>query len=278
MCGEMLEEIILLIDEFSGLYLDEEYNGLCVSLARRLSETEGFSFGRDGPEVWACAIIFAVGQLNFLFEGLWDPYVDRDMLCGRFSASRTKINAKARDIRRLLELKLGDGEFSTEFVLSLDIPESDEDLKRIRIFNEVKCQISRRPESEESLDNTELLELIGRVRRGEEECLDELYLLLRKTYFIRPFLGKMVINLHSDDGTFQIPVYTSVDECRSLMDEFEDLEYGLWPLVNVLNFIKNRNFRGVVINPNVEGFILTEEMIASVYPNPDRFNYMNIFF
>lgn len=274
----MYDEIILLIDEFSDLYLDGEYKNLCVRLARRLCKTEGFSFGRDGPEVWACAIIFAVGQLNFLFEGLWDPYVDRDMLCGCFSASRVKINAKARDIRRLLELKLGDEEFSTGFVSSLKIPESDEDLKRIRIFNEVRPLISGRPESMEDLDNSELLDLIGRIRRGEEECLDELYPLLRKAYFIRPYLGNMVINLRSDDGTFQIPVYTSVEECRSLKNEFEDLEYGLWPLINVLGSIGNRNFRGVIINPNVEGFVLSEEMIARVYPDRNKFDYLNIFF
>ena len=275
---DMFDEIILMIEEFSARYLDEEYMNLSVKLAHRLVETDGFSFGRDGPEVWACAIIFAVGQLNFLFEGRWDPYVDRDRLCGYFSATRIKINSRAKEIRRLLKLKLGDEEFSTEFVSSLGIPESDDDLKRIRGFDEIRFKIADRPENKESLDNSELLDLIGKIRRGEEEKMDELYLLLRKTYFIRPHKGIMNIALETADGRFKIPIYTDVEECRNLMNDFDGLELKLWPFLNALYYIDNENFDGVIINPDVEGFVLTGEMIRKVYPDPESFDYWYIFF
>ena len=56
-------------------------------------------------------------------------------------------------------MKLGDEEFTTDLISTLDIPESDEDLKRIRTFKEVKSQITNRPDTPEDVDNTELIEL-----------------------------------------------------------------------------------------------------------------------
>lgn len=44
--------------------------------------------------------------------------------------------------------------------MSLNIPQSDVDLKRIRIFNEVKYDISKRPESADAMDNGEVEDLM----------------------------------------------------------------------------------------------------------------------
>ena len=280
MCDEVHERIVEMIGEFSEEYLDGEYKELGIKLADRLAQTEGISFKDDTAENWACAIIFAVGQLNFLFERISDPYVTRDGLCHHFSASRTRITNKAKDIRRRLELKLGNEEFSTEFVLSLGIPEDDVDLKRIRIFNEVKSQISDRPKDEESLDNTQILDLISKIRHGEnpDENLDELLMILRSAYFIRPFSSYQGLFVDAGNGKYQIPAFTSVEECRYMMNDFEDVRLKLWPFLNALSPVDRRNFEGVIINPNCEGFIITPEMIRRVYPNPEHFDYWEIFF
>ena len=137
---EKQEELKRMISEFSDEYLNNEYKSLNLKLLNKLIENN-VSFNRGRVENWACGIIFAIGQLNFLFERSIMPYVSHNRVCGYFETRKETAWIKSRDIRRLLNLKLGDEELSTEFTLSLNIPKSDEDLKRIRTFEEVKFQI-----------------------------------------------------------------------------------------------------------------------------------------
>lgn len=273
------EEIIQMIGEFCDECLDDEFKDLSVRLAYRLADTEGVSFDSDKAENWACGIIYAVGQLNFLFERVFEPYIDRDELCYYFSTKRTKINNKARDIRRLLDLKLGNEEFSTEFVLSLRIPESDEDLKRIRQFDEVKFQINRRPDGMENLNNEELEAAINRIRFGDgwQDDMDELYRMLRKAYFIYPQAVNGNLVIAAEGSKYRVPVFTGMDKCRSIRNEF-GFKLKLWPFVNILYLIRSEDFDGVVVNPDGDEFLITRDMISRVYPNPDKFDYWQIFF
>lgn len=180
MDAQRQEQLIEMVSQFSDEYLDEEYKTLCIKLANKLMDNENISINRGKTENWACAIIYTIGQLNFLFEYPTRPYVDPDSLCAYFKSKRQTIVLKARDVRRALNLKLGDEEFSTEFVLSLNIPESDDDLKRIRQLDEIKFLISKKaPKDIGDLDNNELLELIRYNSRDEK-----LYFLLRQSYFI----------------------------------------------------------------------------------------------
>lgn len=270
-----LTQILEMIEEFSDKYLDVEFKALNVKLAGELGDCDKISFDDDKPEVWAAGIIFAIGQLNFLFEDLYAPYISRNNLCGYFKISRMKMNNKARDIRRLLNLKLGDKNFSTEFISTLKIPKSDVDLKRIRTFDEVKREISRRPKNVDDLNNSELQELIDRAIEGDEDCLDDMFLLLRKTFFIRLYSDNKSLQLGLGDGKFMIPVFTNKDKCKFI---FDNVQLDFWPFINVIDIMGNKNFKGVVINPKTDDFLITKEMMVKVYPNRDKYNYWNIFF
>ena len=263
----MIGGIIDMIWEFCDEHLDEEFKSLSIKLAHALADRDDILFRDD--ETWACGIICAIAQLNFRFEGLYSPYVTHDDLCGYFNVSRLKMNNKARDIRRLLNLKLGDEEFSTRFVLSLNIPQSDVDLKRIRIFNEVKYDISKRPESADAMDNGEVEDLMA------EGSLNDLFLLLRKTYFLRPYYGSFNVTIGGEDNKFKIPLFTSKERAEGVADEFI---LSVWPLVNVMDYMSNDNFEGVIINPQRDDFALTPDMIREVYPEPDKYDYSKIFF
>ncbi len=282
MCNETLKEIIQMISEFSDEYLNEEYKDLCVKLAKKLADTKDFSFNKDKPEIWACGIIYVICQLNFTFEGLYDPYVSRNMVCGYFSATRVKINNKSRDIRRLLNLKLGNKDFSNEFILSLNIEDNDVDLKRIRIFDEVKFQISQRPDDINSLDNSKLLELLNKARHAEnkQDYLKEIFLLLRSAFFVRAYSWNMELTLGMEEGSFFIPLFTSKEECDIIKNKVDAFNTTLWPFINILDYMGNKNFAGIVINPDInhQGFLLTNDMIEHVYPHPNKYNYYNIFF
>ncbi len=191
-------QLIEMIGEFSDIYLDEEFKYLNVKLAIRIIEGDEFSIRRGKLENWACAIILAVGQLNFLFDIQLKPFVTQDMLCNYFKVKRQSATIRARDIRRALNLKLGDEEFSTEFVLSMNIPESDEDLKRIRQLDEVKFLISQDyPEDVDAVDNTELVDLIRNDPENHERlfcfCAQHISLPLHQDIIISGLMTVMEI-------------------------------------------------------------------------------------
>ena len=89
--GEAIDQIIEMISEFSDKFLDEEYKALIIKLAERLESRDDFSLNRGKPENWACAIIFAIGQMNFLFEPSFEPFVYNETLCAYFGASKQNM-------------------------------------------------------------------------------------------------------------------------------------------------------------------------------------------
>lgn len=273
MTAERQEKLIEMVKGFSDEYLDDEYKDLNIRLALKLFESDA-SVQRGRLENWACAIILTVGQLNFLFDHQTTPYVTQDFLCSYFGSKRQTITIKARDIRRSLNLKLGDEEFSTDFVLMMNIPESDVDLKRIRQLDEVKFLVSQKPPSDVwDVENTQLTDLIH-----DNQINDKFYSLLRSAYFICFYSGHLMLLVNEDDGKFKIPLFTSMDECNIIMGAFKDVEPKTWPLVNVLTYLGNDRFNGVILNPDVDDFIVTDEMIDRVYANHENIDYWQIFY
>lgn len=275
MCKDM---VIEWISEFSDKYLDEELKNLNIKLAHKLSGK--VSFSTDSAEIWAGGIIYVVGQLNFLFDYEIKHYIDRDFIPYYFSTDQRKISLKARDIRRLLKLKLGDEEFSTEAVLSLNIPESDNDLKRIRLLSEVKRQIlPRRPVDEDFLRNRELERLFDRIsnEKDGEKYFDEIYPILRWVYLIT-LKGEEDELVQNEGDGFKFLFFTSMKKCSTVLDEHEDLKPELWAFFNIKYYVNNEDFRGIIINPGSDDVMLTKEMLANVYPYPEKIDYTRMYY
>ena len=83
--------------------------------------------------------------------------------------------------------------------------------------------------------------------------------------------------IFDEDRKFKIPLFTSLDVCNAVIDGFEDIEPKIWPLVNIISYIGSENFDGVVINPDVDNFSLSKEMIDEIYLNHEQIDYWHIF-
>lgn len=278
MDGEKKKQLIKMLSEFCDECLNDEFKMLNIRMVEKLSQRDDFTIGRNKIESWACAIALAVGQMNFLFDTSFDPFMTQDDLCWYFGVSRQNATLKSRDIRRLLELRLGDEEFSTEFVLSLDIPESDEDLKRIRLLNEIKPLIaSKRPDDVEDIENSELLRCFQEFYIDPEN--DEVLIkVLRKTFFVQLTSYGQSLKQVLDLNRFRIPLFTSTYECRNLRNDFGDVKFRPWPFSNVIEYLDNSNFDGVIVNPESDGFLITRNMIEKVFKNHENIDYWTIFF
>ncbi|MBQ8017109.1 MAG: hypothetical protein IJ258_03280 [Methanobrevibacter sp.] len=275
---EKQRQLVEMLTEFCDDCLNEEFKTLNIRMVEKLSQRDDFSIGRDKTESWACAIALAVGQLNFLFDRSFDPFMTQDMLCHYFGVSRANATLKSRDIRRLLELRLGDEEFSTEFVLSMDIPKSDEDLKRIRLLNEVRPLIaSKRPDDVNDLKNDELIRLFLEFYQDFHND-EELIKLLRKTFFVNIKSQNQSLIQSLGLNKFRVPLFTSTDECRNFMNDFKDVELFTWPFCNVINYLDNPDFDGVIINPESDGFLISRDMIEKIFKNHENIDYWSIFY
>lgn len=87
---------------------------LAERLTQKLGRKRNVPFITGKPEIWAAAIIHALGSINFLFDKSFEPYVSVDELNDFFGTKKSTTGNKSKLIRDLLKLSHWDKEFSTK--------------------------------------------------------------------------------------------------------------------------------------------------------------------
>jgi hypothetical protein len=96
--------VVKLTDAFCRQHLNDEYAALCRWLAAALARKRPSPLLRGQLEIWACAIVYALGTVNFLFDRTQTPYLSAEELCGLFGISKSSGANKARQIREMLHM------------------------------------------------------------------------------------------------------------------------------------------------------------------------------
>ena len=96
--------VVKLTDAFCKQYLNDEYAALCRSLAAALARKRPSPLARGQLEIWACAIVYALGTVNFLFDRSQTPYLSAEELCSLFGIKNSSGANKARQIRDMLHM------------------------------------------------------------------------------------------------------------------------------------------------------------------------------
>jgi hypothetical protein len=96
--------IVNLTDAVCNQYLNSEYRELSRRLAATLARKRPSPIIRGKPEIWACAIIYALGTVNFLFDKSQTPHMRADELCAVFGVSQSSGANKAKTIRDMLKM------------------------------------------------------------------------------------------------------------------------------------------------------------------------------
>lgn len=104
-------------DSFVERYLDEEYKMLCRKLIDKMSRKRQMPFLSRSLKTWAAAVVYAIGQINFLFDKSFEPYISATDLCNYFGVSRSTTSQKAKKIRDMFKMRYFDEEFSTKRML-----------------------------------------------------------------------------------------------------------------------------------------------------------------
>jgi hypothetical protein len=107
----LAQEIIDQLSAFCRERLNDEYAALGEKLVLKLSRKRAVPFVAGRPSIWAGAVLYALGQINFLFDRSQTPHVTQAEIASYFGTTTSTLGQKARFIRELLGL----GYFSPEF-------------------------------------------------------------------------------------------------------------------------------------------------------------------
>ncbi len=96
------DEITALTDTICREHLDEDYALLARRMAAALARKRPSPLERGKRHVWAAAILYSLGTVNFLFDRSQVPYMRAEELAALFGVSQSTAANKARQIRDLL--------------------------------------------------------------------------------------------------------------------------------------------------------------------------------
>jgi hypothetical protein len=110
---EKMHELIKMTTGFCETYLDTDYKQLCEELIEKMSRKRNIPFLSGRVAIWAAAIVYAIGSINFLFDKTFKPYAMAEDICRYFGTTKSTTSQKAKVIRDMFGLNYWDKEFST---------------------------------------------------------------------------------------------------------------------------------------------------------------------
>ncbi len=104
--------------EMTGIFcsqkLDDDYFQLCEKLIKKMGRKREVPFKRGKLEIWAAAVVYTIGSINFLFDKSFEPYMTAQQISDYFGTKNSTVSNKARQIREMFNLTMFDNEFATE--------------------------------------------------------------------------------------------------------------------------------------------------------------------
>lgn len=109
------DEIAAMAVKFCKERLDEDYEQLCEKMVRKLGRKRTKPLATGRLEIWAAAVVYTIGSMNFLFDKSFEPYVASSEINEYFGTSSSTVAQKAHTIRDMLKLsQYWDKDFSTQ--------------------------------------------------------------------------------------------------------------------------------------------------------------------
>lgn len=109
----VFEEVAGIADAFCREHLDGEYTHLSVALTAKLARKPPSPLLRGDRRIWASAVIYALGRVNFLSDPSQIPHLPTEQLARLLGVKQATMAAKGRVAMDLFGLD----HFDTEFCL-----------------------------------------------------------------------------------------------------------------------------------------------------------------
>lgn len=118
--SDIYEALINITDAFCQTHLNQEYADLCRKMAAALSRKRPSPLENGRLKSWAAGIVYALGQVNFLFDKSQEPYMSATDLCEKIGVSQSTATNKSREIWNRLELMPLHPEWSLSSLLEMN--------------------------------------------------------------------------------------------------------------------------------------------------------------
>lgn len=102
---ERFRVLTALTDHFCGQHLNEAYADLARKALAALCRKRPSPATKGRADIWACAVVYALGQANFLSDRSQKPYMASEELCRLFGVAPSTAGNKAKQIRDLLGMR-----------------------------------------------------------------------------------------------------------------------------------------------------------------------------
>jgi hypothetical protein len=109
----VFEQVAGIAADFCRQHLDGEYAQLSVALTAKLARKRPSPLLRGDWRIWASAVVYALGRVNFLSDPSQTPHLATEHLARLLGVKQTTMAAKGRVVMDLLGLD----HFDTEFCL-----------------------------------------------------------------------------------------------------------------------------------------------------------------
>jgi hypothetical protein len=114
------ESIIALTDPFCRNHLNDEYRELAQRMAAALCRKRSSPVTSGQVRTWACAILYALGKINFLSDPSTQPYMTNADLCTAFGVGQSTASAKAQIVLQALKTHQLDPKWSLPSLLDMN--------------------------------------------------------------------------------------------------------------------------------------------------------------
>jgi hypothetical protein len=109
----VFEEVAAIAAAFCREHLDDEYAQLSVTLAAKLARKRPSPLLRGDRRIWASAVVYALGRVNFLSDPSQSPHLATEELARLLGVKQATMANKGRVVMDLLGLD----HFDTELCL-----------------------------------------------------------------------------------------------------------------------------------------------------------------
>ena len=113
---EKKAELLKLTTEFSKEFLNEEYSDVIEKLINKMARKREVPFVSGRIEIWAAAVIHALGTINFLFDKSSHPYVSVTDIYEYFGTKQSTTSQKSKKIKDMFNMTYFDSDFSIKSV------------------------------------------------------------------------------------------------------------------------------------------------------------------
>jgi hypothetical protein len=114
---EKYEEITAITDRVCTEHLNEEYAALCRKAAAALSRKRPSPLKSGRAKSWAAGVVYAMAQINFLFDSTQTPHMEASELVKALGVSHSTTSSKAKAVRDALDLFMMDPNYSLPSLL-----------------------------------------------------------------------------------------------------------------------------------------------------------------